>query len=97
MPTETFSVRKNPKTVANKALGIMKRAKLAGFKLKESGVKQQGDAFVATARWEEGGFFGDSAELRVEARMAYSGGTDVVITSSGDRCARLAQRLRKSL
>jgi hypothetical protein len=97
MSTESFSVRISPKTVANKALAMMRRAKLPDFKLKESGINQQGDGFVAAARWEEGGFFGSSAELRVEARKSYSGGTEVVITSPGDRCVKLVERLRKNL
>jgi hypothetical protein len=97
MPTETFSVRTSPKTAANKALGIMRRAKLANFKLKESGVTQREDGYIACARWEEAGFFGGSAELRVEARKPYYGPTEITVTAPGDKFATLAERLRKGL
>ena len=97
MPTDTFTVRRKPKAVATKALGIMKRARLGEFKLKQSSVTQGGDGFVAKAKWEESGFFGDSAELQVEAKEAFNGATEVVVTTFSDRCAKLAGRLRKEL
>lgn len=97
MPTETFSVRTSPKTAANNALGIMRRAKLANFKLRESGVTQREDGYVAYALWEEGGFFGGSAELRVDARKPYYGPTEITVTTPGDRFVALAQSLRRGL
>jgi len=97
MSTESFSVRISPKTVANKALAMMRRAKLPNLKLQECGINQQGDGFVAAARWQESGFFGGSVELRVEARKSYSGGTEVVIASPGEKFAGLVERLRRNL
>ena len=99
MGTESFTVKGSPKAVAQKALGLMKRARLKNFKLKESGMAQRDEGFVASARWEEDAmFFAGSVELRVEARRAYDGGaTQVVIEASDDRGSALTARLRRSL
>ena len=96
MSTETFLVKTKPKTAAMKAQTAMKQARLKGFSLKAWGVTQSGDAFIANARWEEQGLFGDVAELRVEAQPSYNG-TEVVIDFSNRRCENLAERLRRSL
>lgn len=98
MATESFNVRGAPKTVAHKALGLIKRARLPKFKLTASGVTQDGDGFTVSARWkEDAAFFAGSAELRVQAQRGYSGTTQVVITADGERVAALAARLRRSL
>jgi len=97
MASETFSVKVTAKTAATKALGIMKKARLSGLKLRESRIIDQGDGFEASARWEEGGFFGSSAEVRVETRARWHNPTEVTITVSSDKCDALARRLRKDL
>lgn len=87
-----------PKTAANRALALLKRARPDGFKLKESRITDQGSgSFRVFVRWEEGGFFGGSAEMEVSAEDSFDGKTRVVINAYSGRVAKIADRLRKSL
>ena len=99
MASERFSVRGVPKSVATKAVAIMKRAKIPQYKLQECSVTQRGDSYVASARWDDNGIiFGSSVQLRVEAKRSYSGkGSEVEITNDGAPCTRLTDRLRREL
>lgn len=94
--TESFSVRRTPKTVAQKALSIMKRAKIVDSRLSQAELSERGGTYSAFARWESNSLFGGSAEVRVDAEKSY-GTTQVRIDSYSDKCAKLVERLRKSL
>jgi hypothetical protein len=90
MASQTFSAKGNPKTVANNAAKIIRRAQL-----QECSVTRRGDGYVTLARWEEDCLFlGSTVEIRVNATGPYSGkGSEVEITDCATPCPTLTERL----
>jgi hypothetical protein len=94
MINNTITVKGKPRSVAKKALALMKRSRPKEANLARFDLIDEGARIVAIARSEKG-FFHNS-EVRAEVEMR-SGVTIVHLTANDDKTEALIDRLRRSL